>query len=447
MRPKERRETGGQDLFRSRLDQIIDLDHALVKLARAIDWRFLETKFGEAYTDKPGHPPLPTRLMAGLAILKHTYDLSDEALCERWVENPYFQYFCGEEFFQHRLAFDRSSLTRWRQRMGEEKLLALLQESLATAARTGALKPPDLARVVVDTTVQPKAVMFPTDAKLVNRARERLVRLAKKHDVGLRQSYARVGKRALIKHQRYAHAKQFKRARRSLRKLKTYLGRVIRDIGRRIAGQDGLEAAFAKELQLARRVLAQERRQRGRKIYSLHAPEVECIGKGKPHKPYEFGVKVSVATTIKHSAGGQFVTHTAALPGNPYDGHTLATVIPAIERVLGNTLERIVTDAGYRGHNAPPAHRFRVYTAGQKRDVTDLIKRAFRRRAAVEPVIGHLKDDHRMGRNYLAHSTGDAINAVLAAAGYNFRRLIAWLRLLLLRILLALTAAAQLNTA
>jgi IS5 family transposase len=447
MRPKERRETGGQDLFRSRLDQIIDLDHALVKLARAIDWRFLETKFGEAYTDKPGHPPLPTRLMAGLAILKHTYDLSDEALCERWVENPYFQYFCGEEFFQHRLAFDRSSLTRWRQRMGEEKLLALLQESLATAARTGALKPPDLARVVVDTTVQPKAVMFPTDAKLVNRARERLVRLAKKHDVGLRQSYARVGKRALIKHQRYAHAKQFKRARRSLRKLKTYLGRVIRDIGRRIAGQDGLEAAFAKELQLARRVLAQERRQRGRKIYSLHAPEVECIGKGKPHKPYEFGVKVSVATTIKHSAGGQFVTHTAALPGNPYDGHTLATVIPAIERVLGNTLERIVTDAGYRGHNAPPAHRFRVYTAGQKRDVTDQIKRAFRRRAAVEPVIGHLKDDHRMGRNYLAHSTGDAINAVLAAAGYNFRRLIAWLRLLLLRILLALTAAAQLNTA
>lgn len=447
MRPKERRETGEQDLFRSRLDQIIDPGHALVKLAKAIDWSFLEEKFGEAYTDTPGHPPLPTRLMAGLAILKHTYDLSDEALCERWVENPYYQYFCGEEFFRHRLAFDRSSLTRWRQRMGEEKLLALLQESLATAARTGALKPPDLARVVVDTTVQPKAVMFPTDAKLVNRARERLVRLAKKHDVGLRQSYARVGKRALIKHQRYAHAKQFKRARRSLRKLKTYLGRVIRDIGRRIAGQDGLEAAFAKELLLARRVLAQEHRQRGRKVYSLHAPEVECIGKGKPHKPYEFGVKVSVATTIKHSAGGQFVTHTATLPGNPYDGHTLATVIPAIETLLGNTLERIVTDAGYRGHNAPPAHRFRVYTAGQKRGVTDQIKRAFKRRAAVEPVIGHLKDDHRMGRNYLAHSTGDAINAVLAAAGYNFRRLIAWLRLLLLRILLALAAAAQLNAA
>ena len=188
MRPQVRWETGEQDLFRSRLDQIIDMQHALAKLARAVDWRFLEERFGEVYTDKPGHPPLPTRLMAGLAILKHTYDLSDEALCEGWVENPYFQFFCGEEFFQHRLVFDRSSLTRWRQRMGEDKLQALLQESLAVATRTGAMKPADLARVVVDTTVQEKAVMFPTDAKLINRARERLVRLAKKLGVGLRRS-------------------------------------------------------------------------------------------------------------------------------------------------------------------------------------------------------------------------------------------------------------------
>ena len=199
MRPRERRESGKQDLFRSRLDQIIDMKHALVKLGQAIDWRFLEQTFGAVYTDKPGQPPLPTRLMAGLAILKHTYDLSDEALCDRWVENPYFQYFCGEEFFQHALVFDRSSLTRWRQRMGEDKLKALLQESLAVATRTDAMKPSDLARVVIDTTVQPKAVMFPTDAKLLNRARERLVRLTKKLGVSLRQSYARVGKLALIK--------------------------------------------------------------------------------------------------------------------------------------------------------------------------------------------------------------------------------------------------------
>jgi IS5 family transposase len=150
---------------------------------------------------------------------------------------------------------------------------------------------------------------------------------------------------------------------------------------------------------------------------------------------------------VKHSAGGQFVAHVAALPGNPNDGHTLAKVIPAIEAMVGNVLDRIIADAGYRGHNAPPEHRFHVYTAGQKRRVTPQIKRDFKRRAAIEPVIGHLKDDHRMGRNYLAHSTGDAINAVLAAVGYNFRRLIQWLRLLLLRILVTLGIAAQLRIA
>jgi hypothetical protein len=214
---------------RRALDQIIDMNHALAKLARTVDWRFLERRFGEVYTDDPGHPPLPTRLMAGLAILKHTYDLSDEVLCERWVENPYYQYFCGEEFFQHRLVFDRSSMTRWRNRMGEERLQALLQESLSIATKTEAIKPSELSRVIVDTTLQPKNVMFPTDARLMNRAREKLVRLAKHCGVVLRQSYARLGKFALIQHQRYAHAKQFKRANRML-KMRTYLGRVIRDI-------------------------------------------------------------------------------------------------------------------------------------------------------------------------------------------------------------------------
>ncbi len=190
-----------KDFFRSRLDQIIDMNHALVKLSRAIDWRVLEERFGSVYTDGPGSPPLPTRLMAGIAILKYMYDLSDEAVCDRWVKNPYFQFFCGEESFQHRLVFDRSYLTRWRRRMGEEKLQALLQESLAVATRTEAMKPSDLARVVIDTTVQPKAFMFPTDAKLMNRAREIMVRLAKRYGLELRQSYARVGKLALIKHQ------------------------------------------------------------------------------------------------------------------------------------------------------------------------------------------------------------------------------------------------------
>jgi IS5 family transposase len=439
MRPRERRESGEQDLFRSRLDQVIDMKHPLVRLARTIDWGFLEATLGAVYQDGAGRPPLPTRLMAGLATLKHTYNLSDEVVCELWVENPYYQYFCGEEFFRHRLPFDRSSMTNWRNRMGAERLQALLQESLAAATRSGAIKPSDLARAVVDTTVQPKNVTFPTDAKLVNRAREKLVTLAKKLGVELRQSYVRVGKLALVKHQRYAHARQFGRAAKALRKLKTYLGRVIRDIARKIEGDPRRENAFARLMSLARRVRDQQRGQRGPKVYSLHAPEVECIGKGKPHKPYEFGVKVSVATTLKRCKGGQFVTHVQALPGNPYDGHTLARVIPAIEALLGNTIERLHTDAGYRGHNAPPEYKFKVYTAKQKRRVTPQIKREMRRRSAIEPVIGHLKNEHRMDRNYLAGRHGDASNAILAAVGYNFRRLIRWLTLLLAILMVAIS--------
>ena len=437
MRPKERRDSGQNDLFKARLDQIVDMRHPLAKLAAAIDWGFLERTLGAVYTDAPGQPPLPTRLMAGLAILKHMDDLADEVLAARWLENPYYQLFCGEEFFRHKAPFDRSSMTRWRQRMGEERLNALVQESLATATRIGAAKPADFTQAIVDTTVQPKAVAHPTDAKLMNRARERLVRLAREHGVALRQSYERVGKRALIAHQRYAHAKQFKRANKALRTLRTYLGRVTRDIARKIRGDEAKQTIFRRPLWLAERVSEQRQTQRGKKIYSLHAPEVECIGKGKAHRPYEFGVKVSLATTIHRSRGGQFITHVKALPGNPYDGHTLATVIPKIEAQTGAGLQRLVADRGYRGHNAPPDHRFKVYISGQKRNVTKAIKRDLRRRSAVEPVIGHAKEEHRMGRNHLAHAQGDAINAVLAAAGYNFRRLLKWLALLLFAILVA----------
>jgi transposase, IS5 family len=443
MKPRERRETGEMDLFRSRLDQIINMNHELVKLAKAVSWNVIEARCGEVYSDGPGMPPLPTRLMAGLAILKHTFNLSDEELCARWVENPYFQFLCGEAFFQHELPFDRSSLTRWRQRMDEERVTVLLQESLAVAVKTGAMAPEDTRRVVVDTTVQPKNVMFPTDAKLLNRGREKLVALAKRMGLDLRQSYVRVGKLALIKQQRYAHAKQFQRANKCLRTLKTYLGRTIRDIGRKIAGEHDLEAIFKRPLYLAERVLDQRQRQEARKIYSLHALEVECIGKGKAHKPYEFGVKVSVATTLHRSKGGQFALHAKSLPGNPYDGHTLAEIIPDIEKTIGNGLERIIADAGYKGHNAPLSHKFKVFTTGQKRHMTPAIKREMKRRAAVEPVIGHIKNEHRLDRNYLAGNQGDAINAILAAAGYNFRLLLTWLKTILRLWLAALFGSAK----
>ncbi len=418
------------------------MNHALVKLARSIDWRFLEGRFGAVYSDGPGQPPLATRLMAGLAILKHTHNLSDEVLCERWVENPYYQYLCGEEFFQHQLAFDRSSLTRWRQRMGEEKLEALLQESLSVAHKTGALSTKDLERVVVDTTVQPKAIAHPTDARLVHRAIEKLVGLAKREGVVLRQSYLRVAKRAAIMVGRYSHAHQFKRAQRALKFLRTRLGRVIRDINRQIHDDEALQAYFAPLIDLAIKVRHQDHRKRGPKVYSLHAPEVECIGKGKARAPYEFGCKVSVATPVTQPKGGQFVLHSKALHGNPYDGHTLAPVVADMERLTGVEVARVHVDKGYRGHNYP--NTFKVWISGQVRRVTKTIRREMKRRAAVEPVIGHIKAEHRMDRNYLKGREGDRINAVLAAAGYNFSLLLRWLRFLLCQILRWLNSCTQL---
>jgi IS5 family transposase len=432
-KPRDERQ---KDLFRPALDQIIDMGHPLVRLAQEIDWSFLEQRFASVCEAGPGQPPLPARLVAGLFILKHTHSLSDEALCARWLENPYYQYFCGEQVFRHELAFERSSMSRWRGRLGEENLEALLQESLSVAHKTGALETKDLERVVADTTVQPKAIAHPTDARLMYRAIEKLVALAKREEVPLRQSYLRVGKRAAIMVGRYIHAHQFKRARRMLRFLRTRLGRLIRDIGRKIDGDQVLEALFIPLLSLASQVRHQDRHQRGPKIYALHAPEVECIGKGKARTPYEFGCKVSVATPVTSPKGGQFVLHAKALHGNPYDGHTLGPIIADLERLTGVETRRIHVDKGYRGHNHP--HSFRVWISGQVRRVTASIRREMRRRAAVEPVIGHLKAEHRMGRNYLKGPEGDRINAVLAAAGYNFSLLLRWLAKLLRALILKL---------
>ena len=358
-------------------------------------------------------------MMVGLHILKHMYDLSDEEVYDRWVYDPYFQCFCGEAYFQFELPIDRSSMTRWRERIGPEGLEKLFQESLGVAHRTRAMRTRDLRRVNVDTTVQEKAITFPTDTKLINRARERLVKLAEEHGVSLRQSYVRVGKRALIMQGRYAHAKQHKRANRALRKLKTYLGRTIRDIRRKTAHDADLQDTFRRPLWLAERVLTQKRRDPNPKVYSLHAPEVECIGKGKAHKPYEFGCKVSIATTNKRAPGGQFITHIKALHGNPYDGHTLRDVIAEMETWSGVSVERIYVDKGYRGHNY--ANKFKVYRSGQKRGLTPTIKKELRRRSAIEAVIGHTKSDGRLGRNFLKGRDGDRINAILAGAGYNYR--------------------------
>jgi IS5 family transposase len=325
-----------------------------------------------------------------------------------------------------------------RKRLGD-KLELLLAESLKVAHDSGALRSKDLKRVTADTTVQPKNITFPTDAKLLHAAIRGLNRLATRHGVRLRQSYVRIARRAAMMAGRYAHAKQFKRHRRELRLLRSRLGRLIRDIRRKITGRTELEAAFASPLGRASQIRSQQQRQRGWKLYSFHAPETECIGKGKAAAPYEFGVKASIVTTNRRAPGGQFVLHARSLPDNPYDGHTLRDVLAGTERLTGCQIERAYVDKGYRGHDAENPRR--VFISGQKRGVFGAIKRELRRRSAIEPVIGHMKAEGHLGRCYLKGRAGDAANVVLSAVGYNFRRILAWLRLLLWQIRIALSRA------
>jgi IS5 family transposase len=443
MRPKKPETTGEGDLFRARLDQIINLKHELVQLGGKIDWDWIDREIAPLYSDK-GRPAIASRFVIGLLLLKHIYGLSDEGVCERWVYDPYFQHFTGEEFFRHDFPHERSDLSHWRKRLGD-KLELLLTESLRVAHETGALRTRDLKRVTVDTTVQPKAITFPTDAKLVHAAIKGLNRLVREHGLRLRQSYLRIAKRAATMAGRYAHAKQFKRRRRQLRSLRTWLGRLIRDIRRKIVGQVELEAAFERPLSRAAQIRSQEQRQRGYKLYSFHAPEVECIGKGKASAPYEFGVKASIVTTNARAPGGQFVLHAKALPGNPYDGHTLSEVIEATETLTGCPIERAYVDKGYRGHKT--ANPRRVFISGQKRGVFGVIKRELRRRSAIEPVIGHMKTDGHLGRCHLKGRDGDAANVVLSAAGHNLRLVLAWLRMLLRLILIAFWRLLTVQTA
>jgi len=440
MRPKKHETTMSGDLFRARLEQIINMKHELAQLAGRIDWEWLDGEIAPLYSDK-GRPGIESRFVIGLLLLKQIYGLSDEGVCERWVHDPYFQHFTGYEFFQHEFPHERSDLSHWRKRLGD-KLDLLLAESLRVAHDSGALRTRDLARVTVDTTVQPKNITFPTDAKLLHAAIKGINRLARRHGVRLRQSYIRVAARAAMMAGRYAHAKQFNRHRRQLRLLRIRLGRLIRDIRRKIAGHP-IEAAFEAALARAAQIRSQQQRQRGWKLYSFHAPEVECIGKGKARTPWEFGVKVSVVTTNARAPGGQFVLHAAALPGNPYDGHTLRTVIEDTQRLTGREIERVYVDRGYRGHDAPNPRR--VFISGQKRGVVGAIKRELRRRSAIEPVIGHMKAEGHLDRCYLKGQVGDAANAVLSAVGYNFRRILAWLRILLRLILEHMIASFAIN--
>ena len=418
--------TTSDDLFRSRLDQMINLRHELVILADRIDWRHLDNQLIPLYSST-GRPAISSRLMVGLHLLKQIHNLSDEAVCERWVESPYYQYFCGEQFFQHHFPIERSSMTHWRKRVGEDFCIKLLQESLRIAFDSKAIQKRHLQRVIVDSTVQSKAVTFPLDVKLRYRALIALTQLSKQHGIPIRQSYLRVAKKALMMSGRYRHAKQMKRARRVEKYIQVRLGRVLRDVRRQLRKPvfHSLRSLFAETIRKAWIAFRQERHSKI-KLYSWHAPEVECIGKGKADKPYEFGCKVSVTTNVNRAPGGHFVLHTGALHGRPYDGHTLKGVLEEMTRITGIEPERAYVDRGYRGHDYPKKHR--VFRSGQKRGIVGSIKKELRKRTIVEPIIGHLKSDGRMGRNYLKGELGDKQNALMTAVGYNLRLLLKWFK-------------------
>ena len=421
MRAKPPVEPRVEDLFRSELVNIINMRHELVRLAEVIDWSVFDREFGAQFVSTTGRPALPTRRVTGLLYLKHLYALSDEEVVERWVESPYFQFFCGERYFQHEVPCDPSSLVRWRQRIGEEGVEWLLTETIEAAKRSGTIRTASLSTIVVDTTVQLKAVAHPTDSRLLNRAREQLAEEAKAQGIELRQSYARVGPRAEQQAGRYAHARQFRRMRGQLRKLRGWLGRVIRDIERK-AG-DSLPARLAHRLAIARRLHAQ-RREDSDKLYSLHAPEVECIAKGKARTPYEFGVKVSVAVTAKEG----LVVGMRSMPGNPYDGHTLENALEQVEILTATAPSIVLADRGYRG--VVPENPATRLILSHTRKLPPALKRLLKRRQVVEPVIGHMKTDGLLARNWLKGELGDALHAVMCGAGHNLRLILARLRAL-----------------
>jgi len=418
------------DLFRRRLSNQLNPRHELFKLSSMVPWDQLETEFADLYDENQvaGRPAKPIRLMIGLILLQNMYNLSDESVVRSWAENPYWQYFCGYDYLQWEFPIDSSSLTRWRQRLGPERMEKILSMTISLAVTTGTIKKEDLEVVIADTTVMPKNITFPTDTKLIEKARIKLVNLSKSNGIALRQNYNRVSKLLTKKIGGYLHAKQMKRARRAMKHHKTIVGRVMRDCERQVENNEDLRRKFFQTLSQTHHLL-ERKRSDSKKIYSLHESHVDCISKGKAHKKYEFGCKVSL--TITHREVG-IITSISALHGNPFDGHTLKAALASSERNTLSKVRRAFVDEGYKGHGVEDAV---VYRSRQNKGVTRRIKREINRRQAIEPYIGHIKSECKLGLSRLKGIVGDKINAISSAAAYNLKLIINHLREVLLQIL------------
>ena len=432
------------DFFRARLDQMIDLRHPLAVLASRMPWAEIEASLAPLFAHRSragrtvsdadlfgttselvgagvsnaGRPRLPIRLMVALLYLKHAYNESDESVVQRWAQDVYFQFFSGQVYFEPRLPCDDSQIGRFRRVLGEAGVEQLLKTTIEAAVRMKAVKPVEFERVIVDTTVQEKAVAHPSDSRLLEVARARIAQLASRAGIKLKQSYAAEGQQLRRRAGGYAHARQFKRLRSVLRRQRIILGRLLRDVERKMT--DEARPALATWIERAWRIQRQ-RPGDSNKLYALHAPEVECIGKGKARQPFEFGVKVSMALAPKSG----LIVGARSFPGNPYDGPTLAEQIEQTTVLLqdiGVKPTTAVVDLGYRG--VDHLVRVNVVHRGRYKTMTDQQRRWLKRRQAIEPTIGHTKHDHGMRRCWLKGSEGDALHAVLCAAGFNIRWLL-----------------------
>ena len=440
------------DFFRSRIDHMIDLRHPLAVLASRMPWQEIEARvaqvfsrrgragvampdldlFGEqvqraAFPSNAGRPRVPLRIMIALLYLKHAFNESDEGVVERWGETPTWQFFSGQAYFEHRRPCDATTLIKFRQLLGEEGVEELLAQTINVAVALKLIKPQEFARVIVDSTVQHKAIAHPTDSRLLETARAKLVEAAKDAGVDLKQTFAKEGKELGRKAGRYAHARQFKRMRRAIKRQRTIVGRLQREIDRKASaiGQ-AVREALAKTLNKARRMVSQSGQRKAAdgqpKLYAWHAPEVDCISKGKARTPYEFGVKVGIASTLR----GNLIVGARAFHGNPYDGHTLAEQLEQATILMQDSAAKPATafvDLGYRGVDAdlPGVH---IVHRGKAKRISEQDRKLLKRRQAIEPIIGHLKSDHRMERCHLKGETGDRLHAVLCAAGYNIKWLL-----------------------
>jgi len=403
-----------RDLFKPLLKDFINLTHELVLLAEKIDWTYFEDEFSILYSHT-GQPAMPIRLMVGSLMLKRIYNLGDETLCEAWKMNPYMQYFCGSVYFEHEFPCDPSDFVHFRHRISEKGVEKIFAYSVKLHGKDAKEK-----MFLSDTTVAENNTTFPTDAKLAKKIIDKCNSIAIKEGVKQRQTYVRTSKQLVRDTYNPNHPKRKKKAKRAGKKLKTISGRLLRELERKLTMSILLD--YQDEIDFYKRVLAQLRSDKN-KIYSLHKPFTACIAKGKAHKQYEFGNKVGIITTSK----SLIITAVKSFLGNPHDSKTIEPLLDQMKSNFKHTPSEIIYDRGGKGQSQigntkistpdyRPLKRDSVYQKRVKR-------KKFRRRAAIEPVIGHLKTDFRMGQNYLSGQKSSQINALLAATGWNLKKM------------------------